>query len=113
MLPGAEEETIAGIEERLKTILPVSTMIQEGMTPEMILEEILGTGNVQILEKMPVAFRCQCSKERISTALISLGQKEIEDIIETEGQAEAQCHFCNEKYRFSQEELEALRDEAK
>jgi len=113
MLPGATEETISEIEERLKTIPPVSTMIQEGLVPEEILERILGQGNVQILEKMPVAFQCPCSKERISTALISLGKKEIEDIIETEGQAEAHCHFCNERYHFSQAELEGLKEEAK
>lgn len=113
MLPGAEDETIAEIEERLKTIVPVSKMIQEGLTPEEILFQILGENHVQILDKMPVQFKCQCSRERICDALVSLGKKEIEEIMETEGQAEAQCHFCNERYHFSKEELEEIRDEAK
>lgn len=113
MMPGVEEETISSIEEHLKTIEPVTTMIHQGMTPEDILGKILGDDNVQILETMPVQFKCQCSRERISNALVSLGRHEIDDIIETEGKAEAQCHFCNEKYQYSKEELEALRDEAK
>lgn len=111
LMPGTSEDTISKIEKRLSTITPVSKMIQSGMTPEEILTEILGEGNVNILEKMDVQFSCQCSRERIATALISLGQAEIRDIIETEGQAEAHCHFCNQTYQFSKEELEELEEE--
>lgn len=113
LMPGTSEDTISKIENRLSTITPVSKMIQSGMTPEEILTEILGEGNVNILEKMDVQFSCQCSRERIANALISLGQAEIRDIIETEGQAEAHCHFCNQTYQFSKEELEELEAEAK
>ncbi|PLT30865.1 Hsp33 family molecular chaperone HslO [Peribacillus deserti] len=113
LLPGAGEETISQLEERLKTIEPISKMIQQGLSPEEILEQLMGEGNVKILEKMPVQFKCQCSKDRIANALISLGEAEIEDIIQTDGEAEAQCHFCNEKYHFSKEELEELKAEAK
>lgn len=109
MLPDASEETITEIETHLKTLTPVSTMIQQGLTPEQILEQVLGKDHVQILEKMPVQFKCQCSKDRIASALVSLGKNELEDIIATDGQAEAQCHFCNEKYQFSKEELEKLK----
>ncbi|MCK1986404.1 MULTISPECIES: Hsp33 family molecular chaperone HslO [Peribacillus] len=113
LMPGTSEDTISKIENRLSTITPVSKMIQSGMTPEEILTEILGEGNVNILEKMDVQFSCQCSRERIATALISLGQAEIRDIIETDGQAEAHCHFCNQTYQFSKEELEELEAESK
>ncbi|WP_350300859.1 Hsp33 family molecular chaperone HslO [Peribacillus frigoritolerans] len=113
LMPGTSEDTISKIENRLSTITPVSKMIQSGMTPEEILTEILGEGNVNILEKMDVQFSCQCSRERIATALISLGQAEIRDIIETDGQAEAHCHFCNQTYQFSKEELEELEEETK
>ena len=113
LMPGTSEDTISKIEKRLSTITPVSKMIQTGMTPEEILTEILGEGNVNILEKMDVQFSCQCSRERIANALISLGQAEIRDIIETEGQAEAHCHFCNQTYQFSKEELEELEAETK
>ena len=111
LMPGTSDDTISKIEKRLSTITPVSKMIQSGMTPEEILTEILGEGNVNILEKMDVQFSCQCSRERIATALISLGQAEIRDIIETDGQAEAHCHFCNQTYQFSKEELEELEAE--
>ncbi|MFE5431469.1 Hsp33 family molecular chaperone HslO [Peribacillus simplex] len=113
LMPGTSEDTITKIENRLSTITPVSKMIQSGMTPEEILTEILGEGNVNILEKMDVQFSCQCSKERIANALISLGQAEIRDIIDTDGQAEAHCHFCNQTYQFSKEELEELEAETK
>jgi molecular chaperone Hsp33 len=113
LMPGTEDGTIAKIENQLQKIPPVSKMIQMGLTPEEILEQLLGKGNVQVLEKIPVAFECRCSRERISNALISLGKEEIEDMIETDGKAEAQCHFCNEKYHFSKEDLEQLVEEAK
>ena len=112
LLPGTDDETITAIEERLKTIPPISKLIQAGKTPEEILEVLLGEGNVKILEKMPVSFSCTCSKERFSNALISLGKAEIQAIIDEEGQAEAHCHFCNEKYHFTKEELEQLEEEA-
>lgn len=109
LLPGADDEVISDIEERLKVIAPISTMIAEGMTPEQILEQVLGQDNVSILETMPVRFQCQCSEERITNAIISLGSEEIQDMIETDGQAEANCHFCNESFHFTKEKLEELR----
>lgn len=112
LMPGAEDEVISAIEERLKVIAPISTMIAEGMTPEQILEQVLGEGNVKVLEKMPVQFQCQCSEERVANAIISLGNEEIQDMIHTDGQAEANCHFCNETYHFTKEDLEELREAA-
>jgi len=109
LMPDTEEKTIDKIEQRLKSIPPVSRMIEKGLTPEEILEELLGKGNVKILETLPVAFVCRCSRERIADAIISLGPKEIQDIIDEEGYAEASCHFCNETYRFTREDLEKLK----
>lgn len=108
LLPGATEETISSIEKRLQTIEPISKLVQKGLTPEEILEEVLGEGNVKVLDKMPISFYCPCSKERIENAIKSLGKEEIEDMIEKDGKAEAQCHFCNEKYHISKEELISL-----
>jgi molecular chaperone Hsp33 len=113
LMPEAEEETITKIENRLKTIAPISKLIQQGLTPEEILYELLGKENVKILETMPVKFHCFCSKERFANAIISLGEKEIQDMIDEDGQAEAQCHFCNEKYLFNKEELEQLKQQVK
>jgi len=112
LLPGTDEETITEIEKRLGAMEPISKLIQRGLTPEEILEEVLGEGNVKVLEKQPVAFKCQCSKERIENAIVSLGPDEIQAMIDEDGQAEAQCHFCNEVYLLTKEDLEELKIEA-
>ncbi|KAB7664967.1 Hsp33 family molecular chaperone HslO [Bacillus sp. B1-b2] len=113
LMPGVDDETITKIEKRLSEIPPISKLIEQGLTPEELLEELCGKDNVKIVEKMPISFTCTCSKERFSNGIISLGEAEIEDMIKTDGQAEAHCHFCNEKYVFTSEELEALLEEAK
>jgi molecular chaperone Hsp33 len=113
LMPGTKDETIELIENRLKEIPPVSKLIDKGLSPEELLEELLGKENVKVLETVPVSFECNCSKERFHTALISLGSEELKDMIETDGQAEAHCHFCNEKYLFTKEELEEMEKEAK
>jgi molecular chaperone Hsp33 len=113
LMPGTGDETITKIEERLSKIPPISKLIEKGLTPEEVLEEVLGKGEVKVLETMPISFKCQCSKERFSNAIISLGEKEIQEIIDEDQQAEAKCHFCNETYVFSDKELEELKEEAK
>lgn len=113
LMPGTEEDTITAIEKRLKEIPPISRLIEKGLSPEEILEEVLGRGNVKYLETVPVSFTCNCSKERFASAMISLGKEEIRDMIETDGKAEAQCHFCNGSYHFTKDELEELYKEAK
>lgn len=112
LMPGCEEGTIDAIEQHLSTIEPVSKMIEKGMSPEEILEAVLGTeGNVQLLSTMSVKFQCQCSKERFSAAILGLGVKEIQDMIDEVGQIETQCHFCLETYNFSEAELQGLINE--
>lgn len=113
LMPGTTDETITKIEESIKSIPPISKLVEQGLTPEEILEKIFGKGQVQFLETMPVQFHCSCSKERFGNAIVSLGAAEIEDMIEQDGMAEVHCHFCNEKYTFSKEELEELKKEAK
>lgn len=113
LLPGTSEETITVIEEKINNMTPVSKLIEKGLTPEELLTEILGEGNVKFLETMPIEFKCTCSKERFEQAIISLGEKDITEIIEEDGQAETHCHFCNAKYLFSREELEAMREQVK
>lgn len=108
LMPGTEESVIAHIEQRLSEIPTISSMVRDGLTPEEILSEVLGSDNVNFLEQMPVQFQCQCSRDRISNAIVSLGPAEIQDMIVTDGQAEAQCHFCNETYHFSKQNLEEM-----
>lgn len=112
LMPDTDDQTISKIEASLKQMPPVSTLIERGLTPEELLEEVLGKGNVQFLETLPVKFSCNCTKERFATAIIGLGKKEIEDMIEEDGQAEVHCHFCNEFYLFTKEELSELHREA-
>lgn len=113
VLPGASDEMITKIEENLGKIKPVSTLIDEGVTPEELLELIIGKNQLKILEKLPVSYTCNCSKERYAEILIGLGAAELEAMIEEDGQAEVQCHFCNEKYHYSWEELEQLQEKAR
>ena len=113
LMPGTDDETITKIENHLKTMPPISKQIEKGLTPEELLEEILGDEPIKFLETMPVSFTCTCSKERFGDAMVSLGADEIQDMIETDGQAEVHCHFCNEKFIFTKEELEELKKDAK
>lgn len=111
VMPNAEEEAISKLENRLASIEPVSKMIQRGLSPEAILNEIFGGDNVEILDRIPVKFECNCSKERFAEGIMGLGAEEIGQIIDEEGKAETQCHFCLETYNYSKEELEAMIDE--
>lgn len=108
VMPGATNETITEVEKRISTVAPISSLIERGLTPEEILGEVLGTDNVEIIDNQPVAFSCECSKERFGKALISLGEQELSEMLEEDGQAEAECHFCSEKYLFLKEELEGF-----
>ncbi|WP_277586867.1 Hsp33 family molecular chaperone HslO [Psychrobacillus antarcticus] len=111
LMPGTDDETITLIEEHLANMEPVSKLIERGLTPEEILFEILGKDNVRILDSSPVSFECNCSKDRFGKAIITLGEKEIHEMIEEDGGAEAHCHFCMEKYHYSVGELESFIDE--
>lgn len=112
VMPGADEKTIAFIEQRLKEVPLISRLIDEGESPEGILERLLGKDEMTILEKMPVQFKCDCSKEKFARAIIAVGLDEINAMIEEDHGAEAVCQFCGNKYQYSEEELILLRDEA-
>lgn len=111
-LPDVEEETLIKLEESIKDVQSISSMVDEGMTGEEILRKVLKNFDVEIIEKNEIEFVCDCSKDKIEKALISIGEKELRAIIEEDGKAEIQCHFCNEKYLFNKEELIKLLDRA-
>lgn len=113
LMPGVEDETIDLIEERLQKVPPISTLIHDGASPEEILEQLFGKNEFQVLDKIPVYFKCNCSKDCFKSAIISLGTEEIASMIEEDGQADAQCHFCQQTYNFTKEELTQLLNEAK
>lgn len=114
LMPDTSEEIIQKLEERLANIEPVTTLLAKGYTPENMLEEILKDMDVAFSEeKIPASFSCNCSKERVKKALISLGSKEIESIIEDQELIEMNCHFCNTNYHFDLEELIQIKNSLK
>jgi molecular chaperone Hsp33 len=109
VMPNASEEAINTLENSLSTIKPVSDMIAAGMTPEAMIAELVGEGDFKILETLPLAFECNCNKEKFIPGLISLGNAELDDMIKEDNGAETCCHFCMQKYQFTAEELEVLK----
>lgn len=105
LMPDATEETISIVEEKISTIKSVTSMLENGLDPEGIINLILGGLDPEILDKMPVRFYCNCSKERVSKALIAIGRKELDNIIEENEPIEVKCHFCNKAYNFTVDEL--------
>ena len=110
LLPGAGEEIIGKVERGVARVGSVSRALEHGMTARELLEQVLGEFRLEILEEHPVEYRCYCSRARVETALISLGRQELDDMIREQGQAEVTCQFCDKVYRFTKEELCALRD---
>ena len=108
LMPFAEEEVIRKLEENLKQIASVTTMLDQGNTPEQILEIVLAGMDVEITDTLPCRFHCNCDKTRVEKALISIGKKELKDMIDEGKEIEVNCHFCNRNYVFSVEELQAL-----
>lgn len=108
LMPFAEDSVISQLEENLKALKPVTTMLDEGLTPEQILETVLAGMDVQFTEKTDTRFYCNCDKARVEKALISLGKKEINDMIKDGKSIEVNCHFCNHNYCFSVEELKQM-----
>lgn len=112
IMPGASEEIIDAIEKRLGELPRVSTLIDEAQSPEEILATLLPDTTIEVLEKMPVQFHCDCTKEKFATAIITLGADEIQAMIDEDHGAEAVCSFCGNKYHFDETELAALKKEA-
>lgn len=108
LMPDTDDSVIDELEERLKSVGPVTTMLEQGMAPENILEEVLGSFGVNVMDKMPTAFRCNCSRERVEKALISVGRSELESMISDGKPIEMNCHFCNTFYRYDIDELREL-----
>lgn len=105
LMPYADEEVIDKLEKKISEITSITSLLDEGNTPEMILEHILGEFGLEILDKVPTKFSCNCSKERIEKAIISIGRKEIQSMIEENKPIEVNCHFCNTHYNLEVEEL--------
>lgn len=105
LMPDAEEETIAKLEENVTKLPSITNMLKEGNLPEDILNKVLDGLEPKVLDTCEVGFECECSKERVKTALVAIGKKSLAQIIEEDKQAEVGCQFCNEKYMYNEEEL--------
>ncbi len=108
LLPGASDDLISKIEAGVHSLGPVSSALAGGLDGEGLLRSVLQDFSLEILEKHPVEYRCYCSRERVSRALISMGRADLTDLIQEQGQAELTCQFCDQIYRFSKPELEQL-----
>lgn len=110
LMPFTSDEVVERLEKKITEIASVTEMMEQGMTPEMILEEILGEFGVEITDKFPTAFVCDCSKERVSRAIATLSKKDLNDIIGDGESIEVKCQFCNKAYEFTIDELKEMRD---
>lgn len=108
LMPYAEDDVIEKLEQNLQRIKSVTAMLEEGLTPEGILETVLEGMDIEWTDRLPVQFTCNCDKARVEKALISIGEKELKDIIADGKPIEVKCHFCNKAYQFTVEDIEEL-----
>ncbi|CAM3099650.1 Hsp33 family molecular chaperone HslO [Paenibacillus sediminis] len=111
LLPGLSDDEITVIEQAVGSLPPVTSLLDQGLELDEMLRWLLP--DVKVLDGMDIHFKCQCSHERVERTLISLGESELKQIIDEDGRAEVQCHFCNETYSFNKEQLEHLLEQAK
>ena len=108
LMPFAEEKTISQLEENLKNVTSVTALLDQGYTPEQLLETLLGNLGLEITDTVPTQFYCNCSKERVEQAVVSIGRKEIQEMIDDGEDIEVKCHFCNTAYRYTVDELKNI-----
>jgi molecular chaperone Hsp33 len=108
LMPFAEEKTIQILEERIGAITSVTDMLEQGMTPEDILKTVMGDLDIEFTDKIPTGFSCNCSKEKILSALAGLRKEDLDDIINDGEEINVKCDFCNTDYKFSIEELKEI-----
>ena len=112
LMPGATLEVATMLEERITHLKYITELLDRGETPETILDAVLGDMDLEIIDKMPTEFYCDCSREIVEKALISIGEKDLRTILEEDKKAEISCHFCNKVYNFDEADLKKLLDEA-
>ncbi len=108
LMPFASDELVEKLEAKLAQMTSLTSMLDQGMTPEQILEFVLGDLGLEIMDTMPLEFSCNCSRERVEKAVISTGAKELQDMIEEGKTIQVNCHFCEKTYEFSVEDLQKM-----
>lgn len=112
LMPDVDDATITQLEQKIASITSITSMLDQGMAPEQILEYVLGDFSMEILDRMPVSFRCDCSKEKVRGAIVTLGRKDLEELAFEKEAVEVHCDFCNTSYWFQPEELREMLDAA-
>ena len=113
LMPGASDEIIDRLEEKISGLESMTAMLDKGMTPEDVLALVLGDMDLEINDRQECAFYCNCTRHKLEQALISIGRKDLEEMIAEGKDIEMECHFCSKKYAFSVDELKALLEKAK
>lgn len=108
LMPFAEDEIVDRLEKKIGEISSITSLLDKGMTPEMILEEVLGEFGLQIHETSETKYACNCSKERVAKAIISIGKKDIQEMIDDGQPIEVNCHFCENHFTFTVDELKEM-----
>lgn len=108
LLPGAQESLIATLEERVNGLASVTSLLSQGKTVKAIIGELLEGFDITDETETPCEYKCNCSKEKMEKALVSLGRSELKDIIDTQGEAQLTCHFCGSTHDFTREDLQNL-----
>lgn len=111
LLPGLSDAEITDIERALGSLPSVTTLLDQGLEPEDMLRRLLP--DTAVLDELDIRFSCSCTRERVEQTLVSLGQQELERLIEEDEQTEVVCHYCNERYLFNRDELQVILDQAK
>lgn len=108
LMPNADNDTITKVEQSIASIPSPTQMISDGLNCEDILGQVLHGFPLKFIGRKDVSYRCDCNRDKVEKALISIGKKDIMEIIEQDGKAELTCHFCNEKYNYSLEDLQKI-----
>ena len=108
VMPFVEDAVLDKLEENIKKIDSVTAMLDKGYTPEQILETVLEGMDVEFTDTVPTRFYCNCTKERVEKAIVSIGKKDIQEMIDDGKEIEVNCHFCNTSYKFTVDELKEI-----
>ena len=108
LLPGADEGVISAVEQGVLRVGPVTNTLKEGVSALELVKKVLSDFELEVVEESPVEYRCYCTRDRVTRALISMGREELRSLIEEQGKAELTCQFCDKVYDYSREELEEL-----
>lgn len=108
LMPFTEDAVVEALEKKVAEVTSVTDLLEHGATPETLLEQVLGEFGIEITEKIPTSYHCDCSRERVTKALISIGVKDIQEMIEEQEPVEVNCQFCDKQYVFTPDDLKSL-----